>query len=119
MKEGAFEHLRSIGTIYVDRADGDNMANPRLLMARVGEDAERVVQAFWKEWPSRDFVIAPIFFHGLPPRRHLCTARSLSAALQTIQLKPGSVMEQRWKELAEQFNVAWPKRLQAQATKAA
>jgi hypothetical protein len=86
--EGRREHPRNIGTIYVDRADGDNMANPRLLMARIGEDADKVVQAFWKEWPSGDFVVAPLFFHGLPPRRHLCTARSVSAALQTIELEP-------------------------------
>jgi hypothetical protein len=119
VKEGAFEHPRSIGTIYVDRADGDNMANPRLVMARVGEDAEKVVAAFWDEWPRADFVIAPIFFYGLAPRRSLCSAKSIAAALQTIQLEPNSTLEQRWKELAEQFNIAWPKRLQGQGTKAA
>jgi hypothetical protein len=119
VKEGAFEHPRSIGTIYVDRADGDNMANPRLVMARVGEDAEKVVAAFWDEWPTGDFVIAPIFFYGLAPRRSLCSAKSIASALQTIQLEPNSILEQKWKELAEQFNVAWPKRLQPQATKAA
>jgi hypothetical protein len=119
MREGAFEHARNIGTIYVDRGDGDNMANPRLVMARFGEDAEKIVEAFWNEWPRADFVIAPIFFYGLPPRRSLCSARSVSAALQTIMLEPNSILEQRWKELAEQFSVAWPKRLQAQATKAA
>jgi hypothetical protein len=119
MREGAFEHARNIGTIYVDRADGDNVANPRLLMARVGEDAEKVVAAFWDEWPRADFVIAPLFFYGLAPRRSLCSAKSIAAALQTIQLEPNSILEQKWKELAEQFSVAWPKRLQAPGTKAA
>jgi hypothetical protein len=39
----------------------------------------------------------------------------LASALQTVQLEPGGFIEMKWRELCEQMNVAWPKRLQGKA----
>lgn len=74
-----------------------------------------MLQKFWEERPSGNFTVVPIFAHGLPPRRKLCTQRSLVAALQTVTLEPGSRVEQQWKEVADALHVSWPKRFRANA----
>ena len=101
-----------VGTIYVDQ-EGDNIADVRFCLARFGEDVNLVLARFWDEVRSSGFTVVPVFSHGLPPRRALSTRRSIAAALETITLEPGSQMEMRWKEVACDLGVAWPRRLQA------
>jgi hypothetical protein len=110
--ETFFATARSVGTIYADK-EGDNIADVRFALARFGEDVELVLARFWDEVPSSNFTVCPVFSHGLPPRRALSTKRSVLAALETITPEPGSQMELRWKELARDLGVVWPKHLQA------
>jgi hypothetical protein len=74
------EHFkRCIGGFSLYASGGDNV---RFCLARHGEDAAKVVDAFWKEYsrnnpdPRPDFVIVPVFAYGLPPREELCTKTS-------------------------------------------
>ncbi len=106
-----FEHTRGSFTIYVGGRD-DAIDNVRFVLAFFGEDPAKVIEAFWKEHRG-DYAIVPLFAYGAVPRRDLCTQHSLVAALQTVTLEPGGVIEQRWRKLCEQMNVAWPKRLAA------
>jgi hypothetical protein len=112
MKFGDFEHAHGRFTLYVD-TDGDHLTDVRFILGMIGEDSELLVQKFWKEEGEGDFLVIPVFAYGRPPRSHLCTKRSLAAALQSVQLEPGSTVEQRWKILADDLGVAWPVRLRA------
>ena len=103
-----------VGTIYVDQ-EGDNIADVRFCLARFGEDVNLVLARFWDEVRSSGFTVVPVFSHGLPPRLPLSTARSIAAALQVIDLEPGSALEARWKEVADRLHVSWPKRFQSAA----
>jgi hypothetical protein len=107
-------HPKGCGTIYVDRS-GDNQADVRFCLCRFGEDLNECLRTFWDEVPQTNFTIVPVFAHGMPPRRALATARSLASALQVIELEPGSEIEKQWKQLAAEFNVAWPKRFASAA----
>jgi hypothetical protein len=112
VKDGYFEHTRGGFTIYTD-AENDSLNSARFLLGRFGEDPELLVVRFWREWGDGDYQIVPLMSYGLPPRRALCTKRSLAAALQSVRLEPGSVTEQRWRVLADDLDVAWPTRLRA------
>ena len=108
-----FPHIRGSFSIYVgDRSDA--IDNVRFVLGFFGEDAQLIIEQFWKEHRG-DFTVVPLFAYGAVPRRELCTQRSLTAALQTVTIGAGSFDEMKWKKLCEQFDVAWPKRLQSKA----
>jgi hypothetical protein len=106
-----FPHVRGSFSIYVGgRADAIDQV--RFVLAFFGEDPAKVVEQFWKEHRSGDFTVVPLFGYGQQvPRRELCTQESLVDALRTVVIEPGGQIEQKWKLLCEQMNVAWPKRL--------
>jgi hypothetical protein len=107
---GFFDRVRGAPTTYLDATDG-NMTDIRLVIARFGEDPEKVLRQFWKEHDGT-FAVVPLFAYGNAPRKELCTARSLAAAVQSVDLETGSAAEQQWKTACEHHCVAWPKRLQ-------
>jgi len=107
--ETFFTSARPVGTIYCDK-EGDNLADVRFCLCRFGEAIELCLDTFWQEQPSGNFTVCPIFSHGLPPRLALSTAQSVSAALQVVDLEPGSALEKQWREVANHLGVAWPKR---------
>ena len=102
-----FSHARSINTLYCSK-EGDALEDVRFCLARHGEDATLVIEQFWAEQPAHGFVVAPIFAHGLPPRRALSTRASIEAALASVSLEPGSALEMQWKEVADGLGVPWP-----------
>jgi hypothetical protein len=106
---GFFDRVRGAPTTYLDATDG-NMTDVRLVIARFGEDPEKVLRQFWKEHDG-SFAVVPLFAYGNPPRKQLCTARSLAAAVQSVELETGSTAEQAWREACDFHHVAWPKRL--------
>jgi hypothetical protein len=112
--EDFFSHT-SGGFVLYSAKEGDTVSGCRFALARFGEDVNRVLEQFWEEQPSGNFVVVPVFSHGLPPRLPLSTARSIAAALQVIDLEPGSALEARWKEVADRLHVSWPKRFQSAA----
>jgi hypothetical protein len=106
-----FGQARSVGTVYLDR-EGDYLADVRFCLARHGEDASLVIERFWEEQPSSGFTVVPLFAHGLPPRRQLSTAKSITAALESVSLEPGSMLEKQWREVADGLGAKWPTPLQ-------
>ena len=112
--EEFFSHA-SGGFVLYSAKEGDTVQGCRFCLARFGEDVGRVLEKFWDEQPSGDFVVVPVFAHGLPPRLPLSTPRSIAAALQVISLEPGSALEKRWREVADHLGVAWPRHLQQTA----
>ena len=102
-----FSHARSINTLYCSK-EGYALEDLRFCLARHGEDATLVIEQFWAEQPAHGFVVAPIFAHGLPPRRALSTRASIEAALASVSLEPGSALEMQWKEVADGLGVPWP-----------
>jgi hypothetical protein len=107
-----FGGVRGALSVYCDSDDGQ-LADARFVLARFGEDPDKVVATFWREHNSGNFSVIPLFAYGVAPRSELCSQRSLAAALQTVTIEPSSVVEQQWKVVCEAHNVAWPKRLQA------
>jgi hypothetical protein len=89
------------------------------VLARFGESADRVLEVFYQENPISNFMVVPLFAYGLPPRRELVTQQSLTSALASVQLAADGQDTKAWKELAEEFNVAWPRRLSRLTEKAA
>jgi hypothetical protein len=108
-----FKHVKGGFTIYVGGEDVE-IADVRFVLAYFGEDATKVIEAFWQERRG-EFSIVPLFAYGGVPRRELCTQQSLVGALQTVTLEPGSFTEMKWRKLCAEMNVAWPKRLQGKA----
>jgi hypothetical protein len=102
-----FGQARNVGTVYLDR-EGDYLADVRFCLARHGEDAGLVLARFWDEQPSSGFTVVPLFAHGLPPRRALSTRASIEAALASVSLEPGSMLEKQWREVADGLGVSWP-----------
>jgi hypothetical protein len=105
-------------TLYTG-SEKDHMAQVRFCLARFGEDPDKVLKAFWTEHKTGDFAVVPLFAYGLPPRRELCTPKSLSSALAQVDLQPGGLPWMKWKALADQLNVTWPVRLREKAASAA
>jgi hypothetical protein len=112
--EDFFSHT-SGGFVLYSAKEGDTVSGCRFALGRFGEDVNLVLEQFWAEQPAGNFVVVPVFAHGLPPRFPLSTARSIAAALQVIDLEPGSALEARWREVADRLNVSWPKRFQTAA----
>jgi hypothetical protein len=109
-----FNSVRGALSVYCDSNDG-MLTDARFILARHGEDPDKVVAAFWREHNSGNFAVIPLFAYGNPPRKELCSQRSLAAAVQTAAIEPGGVVEQQWKSVCEAHDVAWPKRLQTAA----
>src|SRR5262245_59733290 len=109
--EDFFSHA-SGGFVLYSAKDGDTVQGCRFALARYGEDAGLVLEQFWNEQPGGNFVVVPVFAHGLPPWLPLSTARSIAAALQVVSLEPGSALAMRWREVADHLGVAWPERFQ-------
>ena len=104
-----FKHVRGGSTIYLG-GDHVEITDTRFVLAHYGEDADKVIEAFWDERRG-DFLIIPLFAYGAVPRRELCSQKSLVAALQTVTIEPGSTVEMRWRKLCDEMAVSWPKRL--------
>jgi hypothetical protein len=110
-----FPHVRGSFSIYVG-GDGDTIENVRFVLANFGEDPARVVEMFWKQrGGGGDYVVVPLFGYGGVPRRELTSQQSLSEALRTVRLDAGGFVEKKWKQLCQDMNVSWPKRLQGKA----
>jgi hypothetical protein len=109
-----FGSVRGALSVYCDNNDG-LLTDARFILARYGEDPDKVIAAFWREHNSGNFSVIPLFAYGNPPRKELCTKQSLAAALQTVTIDPSSVVEQQWKAVCAAHSVAWPKRLQSAA----
>jgi hypothetical protein len=109
-----FASVRGALSVYCDNNDG-TLTDARFILARFGEDPDKVIAAFWREHADGRFSIVPLFAYGTAPRTELCSQRSLAAALQTATIEPSSVVEQQWKAVCEAHNVAWPKRLESKA----
>jgi hypothetical protein len=107
-----FSSTRGGITLYVDSHDG-TLTDCRFVMARFGEDPDKIVATFWREHGDANFSIVPLFAYGSAPRAELCSQRSLAAAMQSVEIEPGDFIEQQWKAVCAAHNVAWPKRLQA------
>jgi hypothetical protein len=108
--EKFFETIRGGFSLHVDGEDV--YTSTHFALARFGESPDRVLEVFYQENPTANFMLVPLFAYGLPPRRELCTQQSLTSALQSVAIEPGSTVEQAWKALAEEFDIAWPRRLQ-------
>jgi hypothetical protein len=114
-----FDRVRQAPSTYVDSHDGA-LTDVRMCVARVGEDANKVLDAFWREHRGGSFSVIPLFAVGNAPRKELCSARSLTSALQTLgELDAGSAIEQQWRAACEAHAVAWPKRFQPKPEPAA
>jgi hypothetical protein len=112
--ENFFSHT-SGGFVLYSAREGDAIPGCRFALARFGEDANLVLQQFWDEQPGGNFVVVPVFAHGLPPRLPLSTARSIAAALEVVDLEPGSELERQWKEVCDLLKVRWPTRFRSVA----
>src|SRR5207342_2300197 len=82
-----FQHVKGGFTIYSGGSDVE-IPDVRFALANFGEDAAKIVERFWRR--SGDFVVVPLFAYGGVPRRELCTQQSLTAALQSVTIEPGS-----------------------------
>jgi hypothetical protein len=104
-----FGRVKGGMTLHCEDAESDAV---RFILCRHGEDPVKAIAAFWKEYEGiASFEIIPIFSHGSVPRAALCTQQSLTSALASVTLEANSIIEAKWRKLAEEFNVAWPKRL--------
>ena len=81
--------------LYVDSEDV-SLSRVRFCLMRHGEDPELVLKTFWEEHLSGDFLICPLTAYGEAPRIGLCTKQSLTDALRTAVIDPGSRTEQLW-----------------------
>jgi hypothetical protein len=109
-----FASVRGALSVYCDNNDG-MLTDARFVLARFGECPDKVIEAFWNEHKGGNFAVIPLFAYGNPPRRELCSQKSLAAALQTATIEPGGAVEQQWRAVCEHHSVGWPKRLQAAA----
>lgn len=114
-----FGKTRGALSCYVDENDGQ-LTDARFILCRFGEDAEKVVETFWKEFDgSQAFSVIPLFARGdAPPRKELCTKQSLTEALKTAKFDDNGTAGQGWKAACEHHNVAWNARKGAPGWKA-
>ena len=105
-----FKHVLGSFSLYVDSEDV-SLSRVRFCLMRHGEDPELVLKTFWEEHLSGDFLICPLIAYGEAPRIGLCTRQSLTDALRTAVIVPGSRTEQLWQSACKLHRVAWPKRL--------
>jgi hypothetical protein len=101
-----FGSVRGALSVYCDNNDG-SLTDARFILARHGEDPDKVVATFWREHNSSNFTVIPLFAYGNPPRKELCTKQSLTQALKTAKIDPESTAEQQWKSACEAHGVPW------------
>ena len=58
--ETYFSHT-SGGFCLHSQKEGDTIPGCRFVLARFGEDIQKVIDAFWSEQASQDFQIVPLF----------------------------------------------------------
>src|SRR6478672_10473992 len=112
MTEQFFDKVRGALSCYTDAADG-HLTDVRIILCRFGEDAQKCIEAFWQQNRDGYFAVIPLFAYGNPPRKELCSQKSLLAALQTVTFDIGSNTEMQWRAVCQELHVAWPKRLAA------
>ena len=106
-----FDKVRSAPSTFVDSNDG-MLTDVRLVIYRHGECPQRVIRVFYEEHKGEcNFSIIPLPAYGNPPRKELCTQKSLVDALQVAEIEPNGHTEMQWKAVCEFHSVAWPKRL--------
>ena len=101
-----FGSVRGALSVYCDSNDG-TLTDARFILARFGEDPDKVVAAFWREHNSGNFAVIPLFAYGNPPRKELWPTQSLREALKTAVITPESTAEQQWKSACEAHGVPW------------
>jgi hypothetical protein len=114
MAESDFKHIRGAGTCYVGDDGGTAMQYREVLMLH-GEDADTVLEEFWKHNSGEDFLVVLKVAHGAPPRPHLSTKASLETALKTARIEAGSSSELKWKAACVEAGAIWPSRLRPKA----
>ena len=82
-----FEHVRGGFSIHVE-GEGPFVPAVRFCLARFGEDADRVLTAFWQEVGAGDFEVVPLFSLRSRTSPRVMHSRSLAAALQTVSIEP-------------------------------
>jgi len=92
-----FASVRGALSVYCSSDEGQ-LTDARFVLARFGEDQDKVVAAFFHEHSDARFSIVPLFAYGSPPRKELCTKQSLTAALKSAKIEPNGTVEQAWKE---------------------
>ena len=92
-----FGSVRGALSVYCSSDDGQ-LTDARFVLARFGEDQDKVVAAFFHEHSDARFSIVPLFAYGSPPRKELCRKQSLTAALKSAKIEPNGTVEQAWKE---------------------
>jgi hypothetical protein len=107
-----FGSVRGALSVYCSNENGQ-LTDARFVLARFGEDADKVVSAFWREHGDGRFAIIPLLAYGSPPRPELCTKASLTQALETAAIEPNGTSAQAWQRACEAHGVAWPKELEA------
>jgi hypothetical protein len=79
-----FGSVRGALSVYCSSDEGQ-LTDARFVLARFGEDQDKVVAAFFHEHSDARFSIVPLFAYGSPPRKELCTKQSLTAALKSAK----------------------------------
>ena len=92
-----FGSVRGALSFYCSSDEGQ-LTDARFVLARFGEDQDKVVAAFFHEHSDARFSIVPLFAYGSPPRKELCTKQSLTAALKSAKIEPNGTVGQAWKE---------------------
>jgi hypothetical protein len=92
-----FGSVRGALSVYCSSDEGQ-LTDARFVLARFGEDQDKVVAAFFHEHSDARFSIVPLFAYGSPPRKELCRKQSLTAALKSAKIEPNGTVEQAWKE---------------------
>ena len=110
-----FKHVLGGFSLYVDSEDV-TLSRVRFCFMRHGEDPDVVLKTFWEEHHNGDFLVSILTAYGEAPRIGLCTKQSLTDALRTAVIDPGSRTEQLWKGACAIHRVEWPKRLQQSST---
>jgi hypothetical protein len=99
-----FGSVRGALSVYCSSDDGQ-LTDARFVLARFGEDPDKVVAAFWREHGDGRFAIVPLFAYGSPPRPELCTRSSLREALKTARFEENGTVAMAWKAACEAHNV--------------
>jgi hypothetical protein len=108
-----FSDSRGGFSLYVSSTGDGSIPHVRFCLAHHGEDPDRVIEVFFQEHKQADFLLVPLFAHGMAPRIELSTPRSLLAGLATVHLEPNGAIAKQWRVACEYHGVNWPKRLQA------
>src|SRR6476660_1877798 len=78
-----FDKVRGALSCYTDASDG-MLTDCRIILCRFGEDPHKAIAQFWRE-NTGNFAVIPLFAYGNPPRKELCTQKSLLACLNFMR----------------------------------